>query len=183
MKKVVFNESHIVAVRDRIYQPKYDHKSETLTQYGQEIRTAALSLDYRIPDRQLVEQIIVGLPPTLRERAQLLSSTYDEIVERMARVERTALVKGERFFAFDETALPAPGEGGKPVLGHADYVVADGRSVVRKPGKKCFRKNCDQNGGLVNLSSDHAKPKASAGGGAGSSGAPAAGNGDGGGQN
>jgi hypothetical protein len=71
MKLVVYNDSNVVAVIDRVYQPSYDHK-ETLLQYGQGIKAAALSLGYDIPEKQLTNQFIQGLPARLRERAQLL---------------------------------------------------------------------------------------------------------------
>lgn len=35
MKKVVFIDNHVVAIRDRIYQLKYDRKSESIIQYRQ----------------------------------------------------------------------------------------------------------------------------------------------------
>jgi hypothetical protein len=80
MKLVVYNDSHVVAVRDRLYRPSYDHTKETVLQYGQGIKAAALSLGYDIPEKQLTNQFIQGLPARLRERAQLLSGPFDEVV-------------------------------------------------------------------------------------------------------
>jgi hypothetical protein len=57
MKLVVYNDSHVVAMRDRLYRPSYDHKKETELQYGQGIKADALSLGYDIPEKQLTNQL------------------------------------------------------------------------------------------------------------------------------
>jgi hypothetical protein len=102
MKLVVYNDSHVVVVRDRMYRPSYDHKKETAVQYGKGIKAAALSLVYCIPEKQLTTQFIQGLPARLRERAKLLSGPFDEIAEKMSRVAATAAANDQRLFAIEE---------------------------------------------------------------------------------
>lgn len=130
MKKVVYNDSHVISIR---YHPKYNRKGETLVQYGQRLKAAALSLGYEIPEKQSCDQFITELPASLRDRARLLSGPCDGIAEKTAKAERAALDKGERFFALAESkrsyGMPHPG-----------YVFTDGRKIVKKKGRLATKK-------------------------------------------
>jgi hypothetical protein len=124
-------------------------------QYGQGIKAAALSLGYDIPEKQLTNQFIQGLPARLRERAQLLSRSFNEAVEQMSRVAATAAANGERLFAIEEQQ----GRPDKPPKPAGECILIDGRQMTKTDGKKRYLSNFQQHGGLNHFARDHAPNK------------------------
>lgn len=50
---IIYNESHSATARARVYAAKYDPKECSIAVYGQEIKTAAMSLGYQPGIRDL----------------------------------------------------------------------------------------------------------------------------------
>jgi hypothetical protein len=120
-------------------------------QYGQGIKAAALFLGYDIPEKQLTNPFITGLPARLRERAQLLSGPFDEVVEKMSLVAAIMAANGERLFSIDEHQ-GRPDKPPKPAL---EYILIDGCHVTKKEGKEYYLHNCQQHGGQSHFARDH----------------------------
>ena len=145
MSVVCYNSNHQAAVRDKVFRPRYEPKSQTVEEYGNAIKTAALALGYGIPERQLIDQFEQGLPPTLEKHVTGLSGTFDEIVAMTAKYER-ACKRGSE-------SLRRVGEGGGDDEGN--YLTIDGRRVRRRPGVLCYRRNCKVNGSRDHFARDH----------------------------
>lgn len=97
MSVVCYNSNHQAAVRDKVFRPKYDSKTQSVEDYGNSIKTSALVLGYRIPERQLIDQFEHGLPPNLEKHATGLSGTFDEVVAMTAKYERACKRGNESF--------------------------------------------------------------------------------------
>lgn len=50
MSVVVYNDSHMVEIRDQAFYPSYDSRKQTPLNYGTSLKTAALALDYKMPE-------------------------------------------------------------------------------------------------------------------------------------
>ena len=151
MSVVCYNSNHQAAVRDKVFRPKYDSKTQSVEDYGNAIKTAALALGYRIPERQLIDQFEHGLPPNLEKHATGLSGTFDEVVAMTAKYERACKRGNESFRVV--------GEGGSSSA-YPGYLTINGRRVRRRPGVLCYRRGCDVNGGKDHFSRDHREPTA-----------------------
>ena len=148
MSVVCYNSNHQASVRDKVFRPKYDSKTQTIEEYGNAIKTAALALGYGIPERQLIDQFEQGLPTTLEKHVTGLSGTFDEIVAMTAKYQRACSRGSEHFRKI--------GEGS----GEADFITINGRQVRLRPGVLCYRRGCDVNGGRDHFSRDHKEPAA-----------------------
>lgn len=151
----MYNDSHVLSVRNKMYQPKYSHKQvfSAVRSWHHDRRS---SRGYEIPEKRLSDQFIAGLPASLRGRAQLLSCSFDETTKKMTRVESAAIANDERFFAVEETPQAKKPKKERPDIPHPGFVIIDGRSVKSELGKSCFRKDCDQNNGYDHFASGHA---------------------------
>ena len=146
MSVVCYNSNHQASVRDKVFRPKYDSRSQTIEEYGNAIKTAALALGYGIPERQLIDQFEQGLPTSLEKHVTGLSGTFDEIVAMTAKYER-ACKRPESFRRM--------GEGDE-----GNYLTINGGRVRRRPasGVLCYRHRCDVNGGRDHFARDHKEP-------------------------
>lgn len=144
----MWNKNHKAAQRNKVFQPKFDAKQQTIQNYAYELRTAALLLDNPLPEDQLVEQFALGLPASLSKQVHTMQGSFDEVVARIIRFDNVGKAAAEPFKLTDETR---------------EWITVDGERVRKRTGARCYKKGCTVNGGMDHFARDHTRNSPSQG--------------------
>ena len=85
------NEVHRAALQDRFFELRWNEKRESFYAFAQKLRSAALALPNGMTEEIMLNRLKAGIPTRLRDQAQLITGSFDEVVSRLSRVSGAQL--------------------------------------------------------------------------------------------
>jgi len=103
LEEKLCNKSHIISLRSKYLNMRWNDKKETLTDYAERLRNTASSLPDNLTDDMMVDTFMKGLPMYLKVRALAVQGSFDEIVSRVSLISNEMKVqRSESFKAIEE---------------------------------------------------------------------------------
>ncbi len=115
------NEVHQAALQDRFFDMKWNERRESFVSFAHRLRFAALALPGGMKEDVLLNRLKAGLPPRLRDQANLISGSFDVVSSRLSRLSTAAQVRGEQVREAVEDAIantPRPSPSGSGQFAH-----------------------------------------------------------------
>ncbi len=100
LEEKLCNRSHIISLRSKYLNMKWNEKKESLTEYAERLRDVASNLPDNLSDDMMVDTFMKGLPAYLKVRALSVQGSFDEIVSRVTLISNEMKVQRQRVEAY-----------------------------------------------------------------------------------
>ncbi len=114
------NEVHKAALQDRFFDMKWNERRESFVIFAHRLRSAALALPGGVKEDVLLNRLKAGLPPRLRDQANLISGSFDVAASRLSRLSTAAQVRGEQVREVLEGTVKKGNDSSGPSLGREE---------------------------------------------------------------
>lgn len=85
------NKVHQALLQNKVFDLRWNERHKSFSTYAQKLRSAALALLNGMEDNVLLSWLKAGIPTRLRDQAQLITGSFDEVVSQLSRVSNAQM--------------------------------------------------------------------------------------------